>query len=115
MSVEQIQGDAGEQWHICRRSHCGVSGPKGGVSSPKGHVSLRGGVMQIEVGPARRPGTPSSIYNEPLTSENFRADGKGNVFLTIDACGMNCSKSLYRYKLRLSREEARELLQAVGN
>jgi hypothetical protein len=81
----------------------------------KGMPSLRGGVMQIEVGPARRPGTPSSIYNEPLTSENFWIDGKGNVLLTVDACGMNCSKSLYRYKLRLSRDEARELLRALGN
>lgn len=71
--------------------------------------------MQIEVGPARRPGTPSSIYNEPLTNENFRVDEKGNVLLTVDACGMNCSKSHYRYKLRLSRDEARELMKAFGN
>jgi hypothetical protein len=71
--------------------------------------------MQIEVGPARRPGTPSSIYNEPLTNENFRVDEKGNVLLTVDACGMNCSKSHYRYKLRLSRDEAQELMKAFGN
>lgn len=69
--------------------------------------------MQIEVGPARRPGTPSSIYNEPLTNENFRVDEKGNLLLTVDACGMNCSKSHYRYKLRLSRDEARELLRVL--
>lgn len=71
--------------------------------------------MQIEVGPARRPGTPSSIYNEPLTNENFRLDEKGNLLLTVDASGMNCSKSHYRYKLRLSRDEAQELMKAFGN
>jgi hypothetical protein len=71
--------------------------------------------MQIEVGPARRPGTPSSIYNEPLTNENFRVDEKGNVLLTVDAFGMNCTKSLYRYKLRLSHDEAQELLQAFAS
>jgi hypothetical protein len=71
--------------------------------------------MQIEVGPARRPGIPSSIYDQPLTNENFRVDEKGNVLLTVDARGMNCSKSHYRYKLRLSRDEARELVKAFGN
>ena len=71
--------------------------------------------MQIEVGPARRPGTPSSIYDQPLTNKNFRVDEKGNILLTVDAYGMNCSKSLYRYKLRLSRDEARELVKAFGN
>jgi hypothetical protein len=76
---------------------------------------LRGGIMQIEVGPARRPGTPSSIYDQPLTNKNFRVDEKGNILLTVDAYGMNCSKSLYRYKLRLSRDEARELMKAFGN
>jgi hypothetical protein len=76
---------------------------------------LRGGIMQIEVGPARRPGTPSSIYDQPLTNKNFRVDEKGNILLTVDAYGMNCSKSLYRYKLRLSRDEARELVKAFGN
>jgi hypothetical protein len=71
--------------------------------------------MQIEVGPARRPGTPSSIYDQPLTNKDFRVDEKGNILLTVDAYGMNCSRSLYRYKLRLSRDEARELVKAFGN
>lgn len=68
--------------------------------------------MQIEVGPARRQGKPSSIYNEPLTVENLTIDETGDVLLTVDASGLNCNKSLYRYKLRLSQDEARELLQA---
>lgn len=82
---------------------------------PRCRHKIKGSIMQIEVGPARRPGAQSSIYDEPLTPENFRLDEKGNVLLTVDANGINCNRSLYRYKLCLSHDEARELVKAFRN
>lgn len=65
--------------------------------------------MQIEVGPARRPGNASAIYDKPLSLEDFDVGPDGGIVLTLDALGINCQKSLYRYRFRLSAAEARKL------
>jgi hypothetical protein len=40
---------------------------------------------------------------------DLSVDPDGGVALTFDACGINCQKSLYRYRIHLSAAE-KELL-----
>jgi len=61
--------------------------------------------MRIDVGPARRLGNSSGIYDRPLEKADLEVGHDGNVVLTINASGMNCRKSLYRYKIHLSQRE----------
>jgi hypothetical protein len=68
--------------------------------------------MHIEVGPARRPGNCSVIYDKPLEEGDLAIGDEGEVVLTINASGVNCRKSLYRYRIRLSRREADRLARA---
>jgi hypothetical protein len=68
--------------------------------------------MHIEVGPARRPGNCSIIYDKPLEDGDLEIGHDGEVVLTIKANGVNCRKSLYRYRIRLSRREADSLGRA---
>jgi hypothetical protein len=66
--------------------------------------------MHVDVGPARRPGNRTAIYDEPLKSTDFQVDDDGVLTLTIDAKGMNGAKSMYRYRIRLTYEEAISLV-----
>ena len=70
--------------------------------------------MYIEVGPARRPGSRNAIYDEPLEASKLEANPDGSVTLTVDASGIRCDKSLYRYRIRLSPSEAACLARAAG-
>jgi hypothetical protein len=70
--------------------------------------------MQIEVGPARRPGNVHAIYDEPLKEPDLETNSDGSVTMTIDALGIRCDKSRYRYRIRLSRSDANRLTQAIG-
>lgn len=70
-------------------------------------MDRRDRAMQIEVGPARRPGNVSEIYDSPLRAEDFHVGPDGGITLTVDAFGINCQKSLYRYRLRLSAADAK--------
>jgi hypothetical protein len=70
--------------------------------------------MRIDVGPARRVGVHTAIYNEPLSEANLETLPDGDVLLTIDANGINCEKSRYRYKIRLNRLEADALARSIG-
>lgn len=65
--------------------------------------------MHIEVGPARRPGNSFTIYDKPLEETDLEVGQNGEVVLTIRASGINCRKSLYRYKIRLSPHEAKQV------
>ena len=69
--------------------------------------------MDIEVGPARRPGVSSEIYRQPLKGADLDTDRDGSLTLTIDASGINCMKSLYRYKITFSADEIQMLLRAT--
>lgn len=69
--------------------------------------------MHVDVGPARRPGSISSIFNEPLCSDDISSNNDGSVELSFDASGMHCDKSRYRYQLKLSREDIAKILQVV--
>ena len=62
--------------------------------------------MPIEVSPARRPGNRPTLYDKPLEETEVEVGHNGEVVLTIRASGINCRKSLYRYKIRLSPHEA---------
>jgi hypothetical protein len=65
--------------------------------------------MHIEVGPARRSGNSFTIYDKPLDETELEFGHNGEVVLTIRASGINCRKSLYRYKIRLSPHEAEQV------
>lgn len=54
--------------------------------------------MRIEVGPARRPGNCLGIYAKQLEEADLEVGHDGEVIVTINAIGVNCRKSLYRYK-----------------
>jgi hypothetical protein len=70
--------------------------------------------MRIDVGPARRPGNSFGIYDKPLEETDLEVGHDGNVVLTINASGMNCRKSLYRYKIRLNRREIDRISRTPG-
>ena len=65
--------------------------------------------MHVIVGPARRVGDTQRIYDRTLMGVDLSVDPDGGVALTFDACGINCQKSLYRYRIHLSAAE-KELL-----
>lgn len=69
--------------------------------------------MQIEVGPARRPGSATIIYDGLLHSDDVQVDPAGGFTLTIDATGIKDSKSLYRYRLRFQPSEAVGIVRAL--
>lgn len=71
--------------------------------------------MQVVVGPARRPGGMSEIYDEPLRECDLETDADGGVTLTIDALGIRCEKSRYRYRIRLTPAEASRLADALAS
>jgi hypothetical protein len=70
--------------------------------------------MHIEVGPARRPGNASAIYDEPLSEADLEMGSDGGIVLTVRASGMNSQKSLYRYKISLSRLDADKIVRAMA-
>jgi hypothetical protein len=53
------------------------------------------------------------IYDRPLTAADFHIDLDRGLTFTIDASGINCTRSLYRYRIRLTSQEARDLARAV--
>jgi hypothetical protein len=61
--------------------------------------------MHIEVGPARRPGNASAIYDEPLKDDDLQLHPDGGLTLTIDASGMKDQRSRYRYRFRFTPDE----------
>jgi hypothetical protein len=69
--------------------------------------------MRIKVGPARRPGNTTIIYDESLAGTDIAPDGNGTVQLSFDAHGVRCDKSLYRYQMRLSREDIAKIIDAA--
>jgi hypothetical protein len=71
--------------------------------------------MHIEVGPARRLGSATTIYDEPLKHDDLQADPTGGLTLTIDASGMNDPRSRYRYRIYLTPAEAGRLADAIGS
>jgi hypothetical protein len=68
--------------------------------------------MDIEVGPARRPGHSTEIYSGPLAEADMKVEADGGLTLTLDACGINCKKSLYRYRFHLTASDIRKLSEA---
>jgi hypothetical protein len=68
--------------------------------------------MDIEVGPARRPGHTTEIYSGPLAEADMKLEADGDLTLTLNACGINCKKSLYRYRIRLTASDIRKLSEA---
>jgi hypothetical protein len=67
--------------------------------------------MQIEVGPARRPGISSVIYDQPPKKGDFQIDRGGDV---IDASGMKDERSRYRYRISATADEAIKLAEAIA-
>jgi len=69
--------------------------------------------MRITVGPARRPGKVTEIYDRTLTNVDLSISADGEVTLTFEAHGVNCQKSLYRYRVHLTASEKDNLAEAL--
>jgi hypothetical protein len=67
--------------------------------------------MLIVVGPARRPGQATAIYDHPLSNNHLSIDPDGALTLTIDASGIRDQRSRYRYCIRLAPDEVDELVR----
>lgn len=65
--------------------------------------------MQIEVGPARRPGHSHEIYNQPLTKGDLTINSDGGITLTVETTGIKAPNSRYRYRLHLSPSDTERL------
>jgi len=58
-------------------------------------------------------GNTCKIYDQPLKDSDLNIDPDGGITLIIDAAGINCSKSRYRYQIRLTIREAHEFAEAA--
>ena len=70
--------------------------------------------MQIEVGPARRPGITNTIYDRPLNKDDLQVDPNGGIALTIDASGIKDGRSRYRYRISFTAIEANRLAGTIA-
>ena len=69
--------------------------------------------MQVEVGPARRPGRADTIYDRPLKKDDLQVEPDGGIALTIDASGIRDGRSQYRYRISFTADEAGRLARAI--
>lgn len=70
--------------------------------------------MQIEVGPARRPGLANTIYDRPLKEDDLQVDPSGGIALTIDAGGIRDVKSHHRYRISFTAVEAGRIAGSIA-
>ncbi len=66
-------------------------------------------VMNIKIGPAKRPGLEKTILEQPLNLIEVDVNGD-DVQLRFCAGCLYDNKSLYRYTMRFSRSEMLDLL-----
>ncbi|WP_311030931.1 hypothetical protein [Mesorhizobium koreense] len=71
--------------------------------------------MQIEVGPARRPGMTDTIYEGPLKTDDLQVNPDGGIALTVDANGIRDGRSQYRYRISFTAAEAGRLAGAIAS
>jgi hypothetical protein len=83
----------------------------GGCNSPI-HTE---GPMQVEVGPARRPGRADTIYDRPLKKDDLQVEPDGGIALTIDASGIRDGRSQYRYRISFTAAEAGKLVSVIAS
>ena len=69
--------------------------------------------MKVKVGPARRPGNETVIYDEPLSLSDIAPETDGTIRLSFDALGIRCDKSRYRYQMKLSRDDISRIIDAA--
>lgn len=67
--------------------------------------------MQIQVGPARRPGITSTIFDQPLAAGDLNVDLRGNITLTVDASGMKDERSRYHYRISFTADDVKRLAE----
>jgi hypothetical protein len=67
--------------------------------------------MQIQVGPARRLGITSTIFDQPLAAGDLNVDPGGNITLTVDASGMKDERSRYRYRISFTADDVKRLAE----
>ncbi|MFA6155312.1 hypothetical protein [Mesorhizobium sp.] len=69
--------------------------------------------MRIQVRPAKRQGTPRTIFHRALNAGDFKPGHAGAVLVSIDAEGMYADGSKYRYMMEFSPAEVRSVLNAA--
>ncbi len=70
--------------------------------------------MQVEVGPARRPGRADTIHDRPLKKGDLQVEPDGGIALTIDASGRD-GRSQYRYRISFTAAEAGRLVSVIAS
>jgi hypothetical protein len=89
---------------------CGQIGHARPAGNAGTDMNIQGvGTMRVKVGPARRPGNTTTIYDGALDNAEITED-KGGVQLSFDALGIRCDKSLYRYSVKLSSEDLAKIV-----
>jgi hypothetical protein len=77
-------------------------------------MKIRGvGTMRVKVGPARRPGSTTTIYEGAVDGAEITQGDTGGIQLSFDAVGIRCDKSLYRYSVKLSHEDIVKIVAAA--
>jgi hypothetical protein len=68
--------------------------------------------MRIQVRPAKRLGSPRTIFHRPLNAADFEPGAAGGVVVSIDAEGMYADGSKYRYLMEITLDELRSVMTA---
>lgn len=66
--------------------------------------------MRMQMGPAKRAGSPKLVFDRNLRTENIEWRDDGGISISISANGIY-DNSTYSYTIDLSREELRFLLK----
>jgi hypothetical protein len=70
--------------------------------------------MIIKVGPAKRVGGKTTIFNASLDAAQVLAHSDGSVNVTFNANGIYSSNSTYQYNMRFSKEDLETVLRISG-
>ena len=72
------------------------------------------GYIKVPVGPAKREGKSTTIFDHDLRPTNINTDPDGEIHISFCAGGMYDNKSAYRYTLIFSRSELDALVGLLG-
>lgn len=61
--------------------------------------------MRLSAQPARKPGSPKSLYSAPLQIEDVQIDENGDVTVSIIADDIYSKNSTQRYQITLTEAE----------
>lgn len=66
--------------------------------------------MRIQVRPAKREGSPRTIFHRPLKADDLEPSIAGGVLVSVDAEGIYSDGSKYRYSMEFTLDELQSVM-----